>query len=191
MNALGAVLANKSAADRNFSDFYPTPEEVTRALMAHLQLPAGTAIWEPAAGEGHMERALKTLGYSVDCSDLNTYDGVDFLTTETTRAPWIITNPPFSLSEEFIRHSHDLLKGVEGSGFAMLLKSQYWHAAKRTDLFSVIQPTYILPLTWRPDFLFGKKSGSPTMDVQWSVWEYPYTNQTTVYCPLKKLARQQ
>jgi hypothetical protein len=51
----------------------------------------------------------------------------------------------------------------------MLLKSQYWHAAKRHQLFNTHTPAYILPLTWRPDFMFGERGGAPTMDVLWTV----------------------
>lgn len=41
-------------------------------------------------------------------------------------ADWIITNPPFSLAEAFIRRAAEL-----GKPFAFLLKSQYWNATCR------------------------------------------------------------
>jgi len=81
----------------------------------------------------------------------------------------IITNPPFNLSEQFIRHAIG-----QAGVVAMLLKSQYWHAQKRIDLFKEYPPAYVLPLTWRPDFLFDQRAngvkGSPTMEVHWTVW---------------------
>ena len=43
-----------------------------------------------------------------------------------------------------------------------------------------------VPLSWRPDFLFGSKSGAPTMEVLWTVWKAPYDNATTLYEPLLK-----
>ena len=52
------TLANAGAIDRSETDFYPTPAEVTEALMLFLRLPEGTTIWEPAAGEGHMARVM-------------------------------------------------------------------------------------------------------------------------------------
>ena len=77
----------------------------------------------------------------------------------------MITNPPFALSEAFI------LKALQHAPIvAMLLKSQYWHAAKRQQLFNAHMPAYIFPLTWRPDFMFGERGGAPTMDVLWTVW---------------------
>ena len=73
----------------------------------------------------------------------------------------------------------------------MLLKSQYWHAAKRAQLFREIPPSYVLPLTWRPDFLFkernGEKGASPLMDVMWCVWLTPHMQGAyTEYKPLMR-----
>jgi hypothetical protein len=94
--------------------------------------------------------------------------GIDFL-TERRDCDAIITNPPFNLSEDFIRHAL-----TQAGTVAMVLKSQYWHAKKRSALFQEFPPAYVLPLTWRPDFLFntrqpGDKVG-PTMEVHWTVW---------------------
>lgn len=160
------ITGGNTAYGRNKSDFYPTPPEATIALMRFLDLPKSTVIWEPASGEGHMSKAMLSMGYTVTESDICC--GVDFLTAPIRKVDWIITNPPFSLSEQFIRRCCE-----HGKPFALLLKSQYWHAKKRISLFYETCPSYILPLTWRPDFCFGKRgSGSPLMDVIWVVW-YP------------------
>ncbi|GAB7057372.1 hypothetical protein JCM16163A_41210 [Paenibacillus sp. YK5] len=77
----------------------------------------------------------------------------------------IITNPPFNLSADFI------LKAIgEADVVAMVLKSQYWHASKRTKLFQQYPPAYVLALNWRPDFLNKERGGSPTMECLWTVW---------------------
>lgn len=178
---MSVTLANAGAVDRSSTDFYPTPHEVTHALLDFIKLPTSTSIWEPAAGAGHMVSVMQSRGYEVSASDLYSYTNEDFLDIWELRGDWIITNPPFKQAEEFIRHAQDL----EPAGFAMLLKSQYWHATKRLKLFQETKPTYILPLTWRPDFLFGSKSGSPTMEVLWTVWIRD--NETpTQYIPLSK-----
>lgn len=182
------ISGGNSATGRRQSDFYPTPPDVTVALMRFLKLPAGTDIWEPARGQGDMVRALADCGMAVYGTDIR--DGIDFLTTrQPVNAPaadWIITNPPFSLADEFIRHAAEI-----GKPFAMLLKAQYWHAAKRAQLFREIPPSYVLPLTWRPDFLFkernGKKGASPLMDVMWCVWLTPQMQGVqTVFKPLMR-----
>lgn len=173
------LIGGNTAYKRSNSDFYPAPPEVTQALIDFLDIDQTAVIWEPACGEGHMVEVFKKNGYTVIGTDILT--GTDYLTVEPMECDWIITNPPFSLSQNFIERSTDLHKP-----FAFLLKSQYWHAAKRYDLFNDHRPKYVLPLTWRPDFLFKQRGkGAPLMDVMWVVWE-GVGNGTTTYMPLKK-----
>ena len=184
---LGARIAGGNTAyDRKESDFYPTPPEVTEALLlspaAHLFF--GATVWEPACGEGHMATVLEKHQPEVVSTDLSAEcygEGArDFLEEKERLAEWIITNPPFYLSEQFIEKAISL-----GGNFAFLLKSQYWHAAKRLKLFNRFPPAYVLPLTWRPDFLFKTRGGgSPLMDVIWCVWTDGKTE--TKFIPLPK-----
>ncbi len=194
MNSIQAsqIMGGNGAKARKAFDLYPTPPEATVALMRFLKLPRGTRIWEPACGEGDMMEAMRSCGMQVYGTDIS--GGFDFLSPETMQRflvgfDWIITNPPFSLADEFIRHAAEI-----GKPFAMLLKAQYWHAAKRAQLFREVPPSYVLPLTWRPDFLFrergGKKGASPLMDVMWCVWLTPQMRGVqTVYKPLMRPER--
>jgi hypothetical protein len=170
------VLANASAKDRPATDFYATPEAVTHALMRELDLPFHTSIWEPACGDGRMVNVLHEYSSNVIATDISS--GHDFLNSNI-QVDWIITNPPFILSHKFIEHAYEL--GVEG--FAFLLKSQYWHSAKRESLFRSTCPYAFYPLTWRADFLFGAKGGGPTMDVAWVVWKI-WNKSPCIFKPL-------
>lgn len=166
---------------RSKNDYYPTPPEVTTALLDYLDLPKSCVIWEPACGENDMVEAIKNRGYSVIGTDI--IYGYDFLKEPLYNCDWIITNPPFTLSDQFIEKCAKYEKP-----FALLLKSQYWHAKKRYNVFLKYPPTVICPLTWRPDFNFKtrrKKNASPLMDVMWCIWIPPYTNKT-IYEPLTK-----
>lgn len=157
-------------------DFYPTPPDATHALMRFLVVEgivgSATTAWEPACGRGDMSNVIEQYVKSVRSSDVRHTGfgtgGVDFI-GETFQCDAVITNPPFDLSEQFIRHAL-----TQAPVVAMLLKSQYWHAQKRVELFQQTPPAYVLPLTWRPDFLFDQredgKKGSPTMEVHWTVW---------------------
>lgn len=174
-------------------DFYPTPKNVTIALMKFLKendiLSSDQKVWEPACGDGSMSKVIESYGNIVISSDIrDTGYGnpfVNFITnTGTKNVDAIITNPPFNLSQDFIRIS--LQKSIL---VCMLLKSQYWHAKIRADLFFENPPAYILPLTWRPDFLEherkeGDKKGAPTMEVIWTVWLRG--RKQTLYQPLLK-----
>lgn len=169
-------------------DFYPTPSNVTIALLNFLfernYLVATSKIWEPACGNGAMSEVIKKYCKDVYSSDLYNLGygnmGVDFLSTKNNTFDAIITNPPFNMSTKFIE------KAVkEADIVCMLLKSQYWHSKSRYELFMQNTPAYILPLTWRPNFLeHEQKGGSPTMEVAWTVWIKG--NNNAFYFPLKK-----
>ena len=164
---------------RQENDFYPTPCECTLALLEFLEerflIKKGDTVWEPACGSNAIVNVMREKGYSVIGTDI--INGQDYLKTEIADDySWIITNPPFKIAQDFITRSASLNKP-----FALLLKSQYWHSAKRLKIFSDIQPTFILPLTWRPDFL-GK--GASLLDMIWVVWIGK--SPITYYQPLKK-----
>lgn len=57
-----------SGYERRPQDYYPTPAWVVDALDEVVPL-KGRLIWEPAAGEGAMVRALEALGASVWATD--------------------------------------------------------------------------------------------------------------------------
>lgn len=183
-----AIVGAQKTHKRKAADFYPSPPDVTVALMDFLKLPEDTDIWEPASGDGAMSRILERYVNDVTSTDLRIESsiygrgGVNFLDAEVAQddcPDWIITNPPFNLSEGFIRKALSITPNV-----AMLLKSQYWHAARRLSLFDECQPTYVLPLTWRPAFLEAERGSSPLMDVIWVVWKGPVN--TTEFLPLKR-----
>lgn len=179
------INGGNTAYKRNESDYYPTPSEVTQALIDFLEIPKDKTIWEPACGTGHMSQVFKNNGYKTVSSDINENVVADFICDFTTEfydheADWIITNPPFSIADKFIRSAYSM-----GVPFALLLKSQYWHSKKRLSLFEETKPTYVLPLTWRPDFLFKERgNGSPLMDCIWCVWTLDETD--AIYKPLSK-----
>ena len=167
MTGIGAAMAGGNPRlGRADGEYYPTPTDVTRALLAAWR-PTSPVVWEPACGCGAMARELYDAGCDVISSDLHDRGcgdvGVDFLKEKKKRSDCIITNPPFNLAAKFIAHAHDL--GI--SEIALVLKSTYWHASTRRALWERRPPRLILPLLWRPDFL---NRGSPTMDIMWCVW---------------------
>ncbi len=161
------MLGGNPSTGREDRDCYNTPENVTKALLSFLSLNKGMKIWEPAAGIGKLSNVLEAAGHTVICSDIHNY-GLghkveNFYKFVVPQASIMITNPPYMLAEMFIKKSIELKLKT----FCLLLKSTYWHARSRMDLFNGYSPSYILPLTWRPDF---KDLGAPTMDFSWNVW---------------------
>lgn len=187
----GVNLANAShERSRRKLDYYPTPRLGTVALLNHLNLEPGTSVWEPACGDGAMSRVLAEFGLEVQSSDIEDRgfgEVRDFLADgpedEQSWPEWVITNPPFALSEAFIRKA----VSIATDGVAMLLKSQYWHAECRLKLFEECRPHEVLPLTWRLNF--APETGSaPPMETFWCVWRRwkPGMTGECCYTPLRK-----
>ena len=184
----GQQLTNSSSTNsRRAGDYYSTPEEATVALLRVVNIHKSKVIWEPASGSGAITNILIREGFGTVASDIAPQMIAierDFLTFLAPQGHWIITNPPFSLAGDFISHAFSLFDyGLEG--FAMLLKSQFWHASKRLALFRTTKPAMILPLTWRPDFLAGERGGSPVMEVAWTVWLRGHYGETR-YIPVPR-----
>jgi hypothetical protein len=162
----GASEAHK----RREADFYPTPTEVTEALLRVFpKYFSNTVVWEPACGDGAISRVLERSNNKVISTDLNDQGygkpNVNFLTAPLpANAKAIVTNPPFDLAQKFILHACSF-----GVPVAILLKATYWNAKSRIDLLRNTGPIAVCPLTWRPKFCPDRGS-APTMDFMWTVW---------------------
>ena len=91
------------------SDEYDTPRYALDMLLPYL--PKGKRIWECAWGRGVLAQHMKDAGLRVvGGPDINFFQAVRF------RYDLIVTNPPFSLTDAFIRHAYNI-----GKPFAFLM----------------------------------------------------------------------
>lgn len=120
------------------NDLYETPPAATRTLMRYLPQPAQLGpVWEPACGPGAIVKELRDEGYQVHATDLvdygleNSQGGVDFLMEAKAPAGCgvIITNPPFKLADQFVRHALQLVAHVW-----VLQRLAYLEGAGRSDI---------------------------------------------------------
>ncbi|MPT48272.1 MAG: hypothetical protein E2598_07590 [Sphingobium sp.] len=175
---VGRMMAGGVNKPRQGNDFYPTPPACTRALIAAerramveaLGADLYSPIWEPCGRGGAIMAELRRAGFDVIGTDIvaDSAHGVtqqDLLTAKQAHSQVVVTNPPFALAEQMIRH---LWLDLRVDYMALMLKATYWHAEVRTGLFHQTRPARIYALNWRPDFLGG---GAPTMDVIWCIWQ--------------------
>ena len=164
---------NRRLIDRSGTDFYPTPEWVTRALLDREEFSG--KIWEPACGDGAMARVLRSTKCAVVASDL--YDhgygrsGVDFLRTRRT-VPNIVTNPPYHLSEDFV---HAALRQATRK-VALILRLAFLESGGRYQtIFSTRPPARVHVFSPRVTFYpkHATRRGSGTTAYAWFVWECP------------------
>jgi hypothetical protein len=175
------MSATNRGSVRNEADFYPTPGWCVRRLLEACPLPGGNWL-EPAAGDGAIIKAVNAVRPDVRWSALDiraevapqiaqtgaSFIGADFLTTAdaigSARFDVLITNPPFSLAQEFIERSLRVADCV-----AMLLRLNYLGGAKRCEFMRANPPSvYVLPN--RPSFT---GHGTDATEYAWFVWNPP------------------
>jgi hypothetical protein len=170
------VSQRDSGYERKERDCYETPEWVTDALIPHLT-DRTIAIWEPACGSGKMVAALEKHFVHVSGTDIAN-DGFNFLDCAGTGAEAIITNPPYAAAEAFIRKALELMFPPRGL-VAMLLRTDYDHAATRGDLFTQMPFAKKIVLTRRIRW-FKDSKGSPSFNHAWFIWDWKHTGPPTL-----------
>ena len=161
------------------NDAYNTPTWCTEALIENISLPK--QVWEPAAGMGAMLDVLEAYGYDVLPTDITDVPTVDFLKVPLAHLGYdaIVTNPPYSLANEFVRHALHLMKRPAGM-VAMLLRNEFDSARRRADLFAD-NPCFAmkLVLTKRPRWIDGTTT-SPRHNFAWYIWNYKHKGPPTI-----------
>jgi hypothetical protein len=131
-------------ADRQRDDYYATPRSAIEQLL-EVETFSG-AVWEPACGDGAITRVLRDHGYPVLSTDLidrgcpSQWSGVDFLLEHQRHAPNIITNPPFRLGTDFVRHALYLAD----KKVAMLLKIGFLEGPTKKDLHDKLTRVWVI-----------------------------------------------
>lgn len=161
-----AVMSRRREPGGSLDDF-PTPPWAVRALTErllrsglHSARLAASRCREPAAGRGHMARALGEVFGSVEQIDVQDYGtgNLDLVADFTAAAhwpavDWTITNPPFRLAERFI----DAALRTSTAGVAMLVRTQFLEGTGRFErIFARDPPSRILQFTERVVMLRGR-----------------------------------
>jgi len=167
---------------RNAHDFYPTPPNATEALLSAERF--NGEIWECACGDGAISKVLESHGYKVMSSDLvdRGYGNapIDFLSTSVNRpVPNIITNPPYSLAEAFVRTALN----ISTAKVAMLLKLTFLEGEKRRRMFESTPLARVHVFSRRLTLMRNgamPRSGG-MIAFAWFVWEHGYTGYPQIH----------
>lgn len=161
------------------NDFYPTPAATTHALFRSEGKfkPFSGRVWEPAAGKGDMLNVIREYCPDAIGTDLIDYGaglktGVDFLLEQNGGHDSIITNPPYSLAEEFIHKALELT--APDGRVCMLLRMAFLEGQRRRK--SLFEKTPLARIwvfsgrqaLWR-DGIVGENGG--TIFYGWFVWD--------------------
>lgn len=194
MKLSGAQLAGgNSTTEKAENDFYATDPKTVELFLTKtfedgvFDLPQGS-VWEPACGTGNISKVLAHWFPLCDRRATDLVDrgygkgGVDFLTS-THRADLIITNPPFSLMNDFI------LKGLwQADKYLVLLgKIQTLETVERVNILKHTPLKFVYvhskrQATWKngePRDPRGKPWAT-TMCLAWFVWEIGYQGEPVI-----------
>lgn len=87
-------------------DDFQTPPHALDILLPYIK--KDWIIWECAEGKGNLTKTLRDKGYNVIGSDILT--GKDFLEWQPEYFDCIITNPPYSIKDYFIKRCYEFKK---------------------------------------------------------------------------------
>ena len=189
----GSSLAGTSTTrERVDNDYYATPTTSTEALLEEVQFKG--SFLEPCIGGGHIAEVIKRyypdeVLYGMDLVDRGYPRTIvaDFLEYDFKDRKFdnIITNPPYSLAQEFLEKGMIVLN--ENGKIAMFLKIQFLEGAKRKEMFSKYPPKYIYVFTkrqnpWRNGSPVDEKGKpwSSTMCFAWFVWEEGFKGEPII-----------
>lgn len=185
--AARSIMSSRQEPPDSLDAFF-TPPWATRAFCALLQERGDAtrfhSAWDCACGQGHMTGPLEDFFGPVIGSDIFNHGGVrepaapgwwrdlDFLdeTAATPVVDWIITNPPFNTSVQFVRRALSLAK----IGVAMLVRTAWLGGKGRhCQLFSCAPPTFFVQYAERVPMHRGRwlPHGSTATDYLWAVWD--------------------
>lgn len=163
MNTKNSLLQYLSKTDLTYNELY-TPAEAVECLVNYLNFSSVNTVWCPADKkyESQIDFVLRRNGYHTMCSHIS--DGHDFLKDRLlTQKDYdaIITNPPYTLKNEFLKRCIDLNKP-----FALLLPLTALGGVKRSKMFKLIDLQLIIP-DKRINFKGGKNKKNVWFHTCW------------------------
>ena len=204
---LGA--SNHSKEDREENDYYAT-DPISAKFLLELE-PQINNIWENAVGCGHLAKVFHEAGKLKAVSDLvdrgynpeeimKSY-GKDFLQMSKVWKGDIVTNPPYGIALDWIKHSLDLIQ--EGHYVALFLKLTFLEGKERRKFFEENPPIRIwvsssriqcakngefeVPKKDKNGNLVLDKEGNPIMTKMssaacygWFIWQKGYKGDTII-----------
>jgi hypothetical protein len=175
------LSATNRGGKRVKSDFYPTPISAINNFLDNYKLKEGV-ILEPCVGNGNFIKAIRDYGYDnyivaneIESDKINNLEELsvdeihnsDFLNNKITTYPrTIITNPPFSIAQEFLEKCFEQFPKAE---VIMLLRTNFLESKKRYDFWQKYPVNRLYVLSQRPSFT-GK--GTDATSYSFFIWDH-------------------
>ena len=168
------------AKERIERDFYPTPTWCVKTLMDCIELRNDDVLLEPCRGDGRITNEFPKT-HEIKYAEL--VEGIDYLNPgKDLSADVIITNPPFSLAQEFITTALERDLAADGT-MCFLLRLSMLGSKQRADFWRNVPWTNLLILTPRPSFVHG---GCDNSEYAWICWDRGNRVKRPAFWTLKK-----
>lgn len=177
----GKAYAHKNTKEkRPIGDFYETPRSLIWVVekLIYKEFSLDFTILEPCCGRGAISEEIKKMGYKVKENDLF-YGGVDYL-NNAFHEKYIITNPPFSLWDDFVKKAK-----VECDKFMFIGRFNYFGTASRMkngiwkNLKSV--HCYNRYVDYRTPYRKDGNFHVGALCTGWFLWDKNYTSSPTLH----------
>lgn len=178
--SLGKAYANRRKKnDRPVGDFYSTPKSlvwVAREIIER-EFSKSEPVFEPCYGKGAISQELKTYGFDIIENDLF-QGGKDYL-LEPYNYTQIITNPPFSLWDDFVQKAK-----LEANTVMMIGRLNYLGTASRftNKIWGNLKSIYCFDryVDYRTPYRDDGCFHVGAMATGWFVWEKGYSYKPTI-----------
>lgn len=149
----------KKKGERKEHDLYETPQDVVDKLFKLIPVRKDWKYLEPCKASGRIYNMLP-----IGSAWGEIRFGVDYLKTKYPPQDVIVTNPPFSLAQEFVTKAL-----TEAPVVIMLLRIGFLGSQKRKEWLQKNKPTTLIVLSKRPSFTEdGKTDGA---EYAFFVWD--------------------
>lgn len=174
-----------SEYERDEHDWYVEPASIVRDLLrGYPSLHNG--MHDPCCGGGTIPETATAMGFDATGADLvdranGRYRVMDFL-KDTATYPSIVTNPPFKIAPQIIRHA--LTRVRYGGIVVAVCQAKFLFSQARHPLFSCPEMERVLVLSKRPSMPPGKVlaelgeacRGGGAIDYVWCIWRVGKTS---------------
>lgn len=142
-------------------EYYPTNDETVQRLFSVVPINPDWAYLEPCRGQA--QAIYKHMPEGSQWAELS--EGVDYLETKFEPVDCIITNPPFSLTQQFLQKSF-----TEADVIIYLQRINYLGSKGRKDFWNMHKPTNLIVLSKRPSF--SPDGRTDQTDYAFFIWDY-------------------
>ena len=185
LKPLDSINKDANLWKRDEHDWYVEPSWTSKRLFEE-EVFHGT-IWDPACGGGRIIREAQKAGFDTRATDIvdrsPICQEVDNFLSRLDYAENIVSNPPFGIADDFVKHA--LFLAV--NKVAMLLPTKWMNSDTRGRWLRTTPLYRVWLLTPRPSMppgavvATGAKVGGGTVDFAWFVWLRGYDGEPELH----------